>query len=89
MIDLLDLLWAVTTKDQQTTPKIAAALNFSEAEADAALRQAERDGWVKEDIDQSRNVPPDFDRQYWHITEQGQAEMWRLETESGRRRGAR
>jgi DNA-binding PadR family transcriptional regulator len=86
MIELLDLLWAVTTKDQHTTPKVAAALGASEPETERALRSAERDGWVVEDMDESRNVPPEFDRQFWHITEEGQSKMHRLEDESGRYR---
>jgi DNA-binding PadR family transcriptional regulator len=86
MIDLLELLWAVTTKNQHTTAAIAAATGLSEPEAAQALRRAERDGWVVEDMDESQNVGPDFDRQFWRITTEGQAEMHRLEDESGRYR---
>ena len=86
MIDLLDLLWAVNTKGQHTTPTIAAGLGVSEAETAQALRQAERDGWIMEDEDLSTNVPADFDRQFWHLTEPGMKEMHRLEHESDRHR---
>ncbi len=86
MTDLLDVLHAVTTKDQHTTPTIAAGLGASEVEAERVLREAERRGWIEEGLDESINVGHDFDRQRWHITQAGWAEMNRLEDETGRRR---
>jgi hypothetical protein len=86
MTELLDLLWAVTTKGQHTIGAVAAAMGVSAPEIEHALRQAERDGWVVEDVDESQNVGADFDRQFWHVTAQGQTEMHRLEDQSGRHR---
>jgi DNA-binding PadR family transcriptional regulator len=86
MTGLLELLWAVTTKHQHTTGAIAAATGLSEPEAEHVLGRAERDGWVSEDIDESRHVGRGFDRQFWRITAEGQAEMNRLEDDSGRHR---
>lgn len=83
MIDALDLLHAVNSKGQDTTCEIAAALRVPDAEAEQVLRAAERGGLIKEEMDESHNVAPDFDRQRWQMTESGHAEMRRLEEATG------
>lgn len=69
-------------KGEHTTPTIAAALGVDDREAERALREAERETLVGEDQDRSINVPP-FDRQYWHITLPGLAEIHRLGDDIG------
>jgi hypothetical protein len=68
MIDPLALLEATDHRGQNTTPEIAAILDVTENETVSALRQAERDGLVHEETDESRNVAPDFNRQVWFLT---------------------
>jgi hypothetical protein len=78
MIDPLALLEATDHRGQNTTPEIAAILDVTENQAEQALRQAERDGLVHEDTDESRNVAPDFNRQGWFLTDAGREKRDRL-----------
>jgi DNA-binding IclR family transcriptional regulator len=78
-MDRLSLLTAVSTKDQHTTAAIASALGVTDSEADRALRELEREGLLVEDEDRSVNVGPDFNRQFWHLTQAGLHEKYRLE----------
>jgi DNA-binding MarR family transcriptional regulator len=78
MIDPLSLLEATDHRGQNTTPEIAAILDVTEDEAEQALRQAERDGLVHEETDESRNVAPDVNRQVWFLTDAGRDERDRL-----------
>jgi DNA-binding MarR family transcriptional regulator len=70
-----ELLDAVNTRDGHTTADVAARLGESERDTLKQLREAARDGLVYEDFDESRNVPRDFNRQYWRLTEEGRA-VW-------------
>jgi DNA-binding MarR family transcriptional regulator len=78
MIDPLSLLEATDHRGQNTTPEIAAILDVTENETLQALRQAERDGLVHEETDESRNVAPDFNRQVWFLTDEGREKRDRL-----------
>jgi predicted transcriptional regulator len=78
MIDSLALLEAADHRGQNTTPEIAAILDVTESEAEQALRQAESDGLVHEETDESRNVAPDFNRQAWFLTDAGRDQRDRL-----------
>jgi DNA-binding MarR family transcriptional regulator len=78
MIDPLALLEATDHRGQNTTPEIAAILDVTENETVQALRQAERDGLVHEETDESRNVAPDFNRQVWFLTDAGREKRDRL-----------
>jgi len=78
MIDLLALLEATDHRGQNTTPEIAAILDVTENETVQALREAERDGLVHEETDESRNVAPDFNRQVWFLTDPGRERRDRL-----------
>jgi DNA-binding MarR family transcriptional regulator len=78
MIDPLALLEATDHRGQNTTPEIAAILDVTENEAEQALRQAERDGFVYEETDESRNVAPDLHHQAWFLTDAGREEQDRL-----------
>jgi hypothetical protein len=78
MIDALALLEATDHRGQNTTPEIAAILDVNENEAEQALRQAERDGFVHEETDESRGVAPDFNHQAWFLTDAGREERDRL-----------
>ena len=51
------------------------------AEAERELRRAEHEGLVFEEIDESRNVRADFNRQVWLLTDPGREELRRLEDE--------
>jgi DNA-binding PadR family transcriptional regulator len=53
-------------------------LDVTENETVQALRQAERDGLVHEETDESRNVAPDFNRQVWFLTDAGREKRDRL-----------
>ena len=85
-VRLLDLLRALTSKDQHTTPAIALALGITEESARRELEATEREGWAVEGVDGSRNVPPEFDGQFCHTTADGQPERHRLEDAAGRYR---
>jgi DNA-binding MarR family transcriptional regulator len=87
-VHLFKLLTAVGTRAQHEEPPfftseaIATRLGVSESEAENALRQAERDGWVAEEHDESRHVGPDFNRQVWHLTDGGREELSAFRTPS-------
>jgi DNA-binding MarR family transcriptional regulator len=85
MNDLLALLWMVNASGQRTTTEIAVGLDVTESEAVRVLTQAQSDGWVAEEIDESARLP-DSQRRFWYVTVSGLAEMQRLEEETGRRR---
>lgn len=76
-----ELLDAVNTKDGHTTADVAARLRESERHTLRQLREAEREGLVHEDFAESRNIPRDFNRQYWRLTEEGLAVWNRLDEE--------
>lgn len=78
-----ELLDAVNRKDVRTTAEVAAVLGLEMRAAERELRAAQRAGLVAEEYDESVNVPPDFDRQYWHLTSDGFAEWDRLDAERG------
>jgi DNA-binding MarR family transcriptional regulator len=78
-----ELLDAVNTKDIRTTADIAQAMGVSKQEAARQLREAKGDGLVDEEHDESINVPPDFERWFWHLTHAGLAEWDRLDAERG------
>jgi len=86
-MDRFELLSAVYSRDANEEPPyrtiaaIAARLGVEEAEAGRLLREAEREGLVVEEYDESRNVPADFNRQAWFLTPVGRAELYRLEDE--------
>jgi DNA-binding MarR family transcriptional regulator len=75
-----ELLDAVHTKGIRTAD-LAKAIGVSEPDAARLLREAKRDGLVDEEHDESVNVPPDFERWFWHLTEAGYAEWDRLDAE--------
>jgi DNA-binding MarR family transcriptional regulator len=81
------LLRAINTSDEDAVPPhwtsaaIAERLGVAETDADAALREAGRDGFVVEERDESRFVGPDFNRQVWHLSDAGRVELYRLEDE--------
>lgn len=70
-----ELLDAVNTKGVRTGADVAARLCVGANEASAQLREAEREGLVFEDLDESLNVGADFNRQYWRLTSEGR-EVW-------------
>jgi DNA-binding MarR family transcriptional regulator len=76
-----ELLDAVNLRDVRTTADVAARLNVDKAEAARQLREAEREGLVFEEFDQSTNMPADFDRQCWFLTKEGWDEWDRLDAE--------
>jgi DNA-binding transcriptional regulator LsrR (DeoR family) len=69
----------VNTSGIRTTADVANALGISEKEAGRQLRAAKKDGLVDQEIDESRNVPADFERWFWHLTAEGLAEWDRLD----------
>jgi Restriction endonuclease len=84
-VDLFTLLTAITTRGQdeaapyRTSTAIARRLSMSPAEVEAALRDAERQGLVVEEQDESHHVGADFDRQFWRLSDAGREEFRRLE----------
>ena len=76
-----ELLDAVNTKDVRTTAHVAVALRVNELEARRQLHAAVREGLICEEQDESVNVPRDFDRQVWRLTEKGYAEWDRVDEE--------
>jgi hypothetical protein len=78
MLDPLALLEAADHPGQNTTPQIAAILDVTENEADQALRQAERDGFVHEETNDSQNATPDRNPQAWCLTDDGREQRDRL-----------
>lgn len=86
-IDRFQFLTGVSTRDANeerpysTSAAIGERLGISEGEAEKLLRAAEREGLVVEEFDESRNVPKDFNRQVWHLSDAGRAELHRLEDE--------
>ena len=86
-MDRFALLSAVYTRDAKEEPPyrtseaIGTRLGVTAAEAESLLRDAEREGLVVEEYDESRNVPPDFNRQVWFLSEAGRTELYRLEDE--------
>ncbi len=83
MVASYELLDAVNTKNIRTTGDVADAVGVDEPEAARQLRDAERAGLVFEERDESINVPPDFNRQVWFLTDAGRAEWDRLDAERG------
>lgn len=86
-MDRLRLLTAASTRDHSERPPywtsaaIGARLGIPEAEAEIALRAADREGLVFEEQDESLNVAADFNRQVWRLTDVGQKELYRLQDE--------
>jgi hypothetical protein len=86
-MDRFRLLTAASVRDFKeelpfwTSAAIGARLGISEAEAESALRQAEREGLVAEEWDESVGVGADFNRQLWHLSDAGRTELRRLEDE--------
>jgi hypothetical protein len=79
-----ELLDAVNTKGIRTTGDVAKALAVSNKDAGRQLRAAKEEGLVDEEIDLSRNVPPDFERWFWHLTVEGLKEWDRMDEERSR-----
>jgi hypothetical protein len=77
----LELLSAVNLPDVRTVNDVAGALGVDPAEADEELAAAELDGLVVWEVDESRNVPPDFDRRFVLLTQAGHVELYRLQDE--------
>jgi hypothetical protein len=88
-MDTLKLLTAVGVREPTeepslpTTEMIAARLKVSEAEADSALRTAEREALVVEEVDESRGVWPEFNRHRWRLSDEGMQTLYRLQDERG------
>jgi len=88
-MDLYKLLTAVDTPEFGVNPpcatsaSIAARLGVSAAEAETALRQAEQDGWVVEEQDESVNAGANLDGQLWHLSADGREELFRLQDAHG------
>jgi DNA-binding MarR family transcriptional regulator len=59
----------------RTTADVAAQLGLDEPEAKRRLRALERDGLAECHLDESVNVPADFNREYWMLTSEGRA-LW-------------
>jgi DNA-binding MarR family transcriptional regulator len=78
-----ELLNAVNLKNVRTTGEVAEELGVSVADAERQLGEAQRAGLIIEEEDLSVNVPADFNRQYWRLTEDGHKELYRLEDEHG------
>jgi hypothetical protein len=72
---------AVNTKGIRTTADVATALGIAQQEAARQLRAAQQDGLVDEEIDESRNVPADFEPCFWYLTSQGIAEWDRQDAQ--------
>lgn len=66
-----ELLEAVNTKGIRATADVASALGPAEPRARRQLRAAQGKGLVEEEMDLSTNVPPDFERAFWHFTREG------------------
>ena len=84
-MDRLSLLTAVDVRrsldEQSTSATIAAKLGVPEAEAEAALREAEREDLVIEGQDESVSLPADSNRQRWWLSAAGRRELERLQDE--------
>jgi hypothetical protein len=84
-VDVFTLLIAVSTKDQDeqapysTSTAIARRLSVTRDEAEAALRDAEHQGLVVEEHDESQMVEPDFDRQLWRLSAAGTEKLHRVQ----------
>ena len=76
-----ELLDVVNLKDVRTTAQVAARLGIEEKDAARQLRLLERDGLAQLHIDESVNVPRDFNREYWTLTTEGRAVWERLDAE--------
>lgn len=76
-----ELLDAVNTKTIRTTADVAGVLGVSEREAGAMLRAAKREGLVDQTMDESRNMPAEFERWFWHLTPEGWNEWDLLDEE--------
>jgi DNA-binding MarR family transcriptional regulator len=81
----LELLEAVDMHDVRTPAHVAAQLHISEADAMSQLRDAEQAGLVGVEEDESLNVPADFQRLFLYLTDDGRAEMYRLQDEQAGR----
>ena len=77
----LELLSAVNLPDVRTVNDVAGELGVDPAEAAEELAAAELDGLVVWEVDESRNVPPDFDRRFVLLTQSGHVELYRLQDE--------
>ncbi len=75
----LELLSAVNLRDVRTVEDVASELGVDPADAATELAAAERDGLVIWEVDESRNVPPDFDRRFVLLTQAGRTELYRLQ----------
>lgn len=75
----LELLSAVNLRDIRTVEDVASKLGVDPADAATELAAAERDGLVIWEVDESRNVPPDFDRRFVLLTQAGRTELYRLQ----------
>ena len=84
-MDRIGLLTAVDVRksrdEHSTSATIAAQLGVSEAEAEAALREAARDDLVIEDRDESVSLPADSNRPRWWLSMAGRRELERLQDE--------
>jgi hypothetical protein len=76
-----ELLDAINTKGVRTTADVADALGVDEEEAGSQIREAVSGGFVTDEYDESINVPPDFERRFWRLTEAGHDEWDRLDAE--------
>jgi predicted ArsR family transcriptional regulator len=76
-----DLLDAINRKGIRTTADVARVLGVDEREARRQIREAVEVGFVAEEYDESVNVPPDFERAFWHLTKAGNNEWDRLDAE--------
>jgi DNA-binding MarR family transcriptional regulator len=75
----LELLSAVNLRDVRTLDDVADELGVDPAEAAEELAAAELEGFVVWEADESRDVPPDFDRRFVLLTQAGHVELYRLQ----------
>jgi DNA-binding MarR family transcriptional regulator len=81
--DWLPLLEVLSLGGIHTPGDVAKDLGVPEAAAESLLSRAESAGLVVYQPDQSRGLQPTFDRDHWHLTPEGLAELDRLHDAPG------
>jgi DNA-binding MarR family transcriptional regulator len=82
--DWLPLLEALSFGGIHTPGDVAKHLGVPEGAAESLLSRAESAGLVIYEPEQSRGRQPTFDRDHWHLTPEGLAELHRLHDAPGR-----
>lgn len=78
MTDWLPLLEALSLRGAHSPGDVARDLGVPEGAAESLLSRAESAGLAVYEPDERRGLPATFDRDHWHLTEEGFAELARL-----------